>query len=88
MATLVITPLISAETWLGAAGCASGSQTCSGTTPAFDPAPRRARPSTSAPIVADGPEARISANEYPPSGPASRPKHSSSASAPKPAITR
>ena len=29
-ATLVITPLISAETWLGAAGWASGSQTWSG----------------------------------------------------------
>ena len=38
-----MTPLISAETWLGAAGWASGSQTCSGTIPAFDPAPIRAR---------------------------------------------
>jgi len=36
MATLVITPLISAETWLGAAGWASGSQTWSGTSPAFE----------------------------------------------------
>jgi hypothetical protein len=35
MATLVITPLIKAETWLGAAGCASGSQTWRGTSPAF-----------------------------------------------------
>ena len=34
-----MTPLISAETWLGAAGWASGSQTWSGTSPAFDPAP-------------------------------------------------
>ena len=32
-------PLISAETWLGAAGWASGSQACSGTSPAFEPAP-------------------------------------------------
>ena len=45
-ATLVITPLISAETWLGAAGWASGSQTCSGTMPAFDPAPSRIRSRT------------------------------------------
>ncbi len=33
---------MSAETWLGAAGCASGSQTCSGTRPAFVPNPTRA----------------------------------------------
>ena len=43
-----MTPLISAETWLGAAGWASGSQTCSGTRPALEPAPsstsRRTRP--------------------------------------------
>ena len=43
-----MTPLISAETWLGAAGCASGSQTCSGTRPAFEPAPSSIRTSTSA----------------------------------------
>ena len=46
MATLVITPLISAETWLGAAGWASGSQTCSGISPAFEPAPISASVST------------------------------------------
>jgi len=45
---LVITPLISADTWLGAAGCASGSQACSGTTPAFDPAPISASTTTAA----------------------------------------
>ena len=38
-ATLVITPLIRAETWLGAAGWASGSHTCNGTSPALDPVP-------------------------------------------------
>ena len=47
-----MTPLISAETWLGAAGWASGSQTCSGTRPAFEPAPISARISTSAPTAA------------------------------------
>ncbi len=33
---------MSAETWLGAAGCASGSQTWSGTRPAFAPKPTSA----------------------------------------------
>ncbi len=42
-----MTPLINAETWLGAAGCASGSQTWSGTSPALEPAPSSARPRTS-----------------------------------------
>ena len=41
-AVLSITPLISAETGEGAAGCASGSHTCSGTSPAFAPKPNRA----------------------------------------------
>ena len=40
-----MTPDMSAETWLGAAGWASGSQTCSGMTPAFpaNPSPRRTK---------------------------------------------
>ena len=58
MATFVITPLISADTWLGAAGCASGSQTCSGTRPAFDPAPISATISTTAATSASGGFAR------------------------------
>ena len=33
---------MSADTWLGAAGCASGSHTCSGTRPALEPNPRSA----------------------------------------------
>src|SRR5665213_1381586 len=37
-----MTPLISAETGEGAAGCASGSHTCKGTSPAFAPKPTRA----------------------------------------------
>ena len=37
-----MTPLISAETGEGAAGCASGSQTCSGSRPALAPKPNSA----------------------------------------------
>src|SRR5215469_18290054 len=53
-ATLVITPLISAETWLGAAGCASGNQTCSGTRPALEPAPISVRIKMEAASAAEG----------------------------------
>ena len=42
MAVLSITPLISAETGEGAAGWASGSQTCSGSSPALAPNPNKA----------------------------------------------
>ena len=38
-----MTPLISAETGEGAAGCASGSQMCNGRRPAFAPKPKSAR---------------------------------------------
>ena len=41
-AVLSITLLIRAETLLGAAGCASGSQTWRGTTPAFAAKPKKA----------------------------------------------
>jgi hypothetical protein len=44
MPSLIITPDMSAETWLGAAGWASGSQTCSGITPALAPKPRARSP--------------------------------------------
>jgi hypothetical protein len=50
------------ETWLGAAGCASGSQACSGTMPALEPAPISARIKASAPIVAEGCAVRICSN--------------------------
>ena len=43
MAVFSITPLISAETGEGAAGCASGSQTCSGSRPGLRAEARRAR---------------------------------------------
>ena len=42
MAVFSITPLIKAETGEGAAGCASGNQTCSGSTPALAPKPSKA----------------------------------------------
>ena len=42
MPILIITPDITAETWLGAAGCASGSQTCTGQKPALVPKPTSA----------------------------------------------
>jgi hypothetical protein len=38
-----MTPDISAETWLGAAGCARGSQTWRGTTPAIEATRRHAK---------------------------------------------
>ena len=37
-----MTPLISADTGDGAAGCASGSQACSGSSPALAPKPNNA----------------------------------------------
>ena len=43
IATLIITPLISADTGAGAIGCARGSQTWSGITPAFVPIPNERR---------------------------------------------
>ena len=39
---MIITPLISADTGAGAIGCARGSQTWSGITPAFVPIPTSA----------------------------------------------
>jgi hypothetical protein len=43
MEVFSITPLMSAETFEGATGCASGSQTWSGITPAFAAKPKKAR---------------------------------------------
>ena len=64
MPSLIITPDMSAETWLGAAGCASGSQTCSGTPPAFAPKPSAssAHASERAPAPSAGAAAVQSAN--------------------------
>src|SRR5260221_13028571 len=43
MAVLIMTPLISADTGEGAAGCASGSHAWSGSIPALAPKPKKAR---------------------------------------------
>ncbi|OQC57340.1 MAG: hypothetical protein BWX54_01191 [Verrucomicrobia bacterium ADurb.Bin018] len=42
MPVLISTPDITADTGLGAAGCASGSHTCSGKKPTFAPKPNNA----------------------------------------------
>ena len=57
-----MTPLMSAETWLGAAGWASGSQTCSGTRPALEPAPISASTRTTAATAAAGGASRMTSN--------------------------
>ena len=44
MPALISTADINAEMLLGAAGCASGSQTCNGITPAFTPKPKKNSP--------------------------------------------
>ena len=54
-------PLISAETGLGAAGWASGSQACSGTNPAFEPAPISVSSTTSTDANRESWPARIAA---------------------------
>ena len=51
MPVLIITPHITAETCEGAAGWASGSQTCSGMKPALVPKPTRARRKHTAAVV-------------------------------------
>jgi hypothetical protein len=69
MPVLTITPDMTAETWLGAAGWASGSHTCSGMNPALVPNPTTAstnsRPAVW--VVGDGP-ARIVAKSSDPLG--------------------
>ena len=52
-AVLSMTPLMSAETGDGAAGCASGSHTCSGTSPALAPKPSSARQKATAAQAGD-----------------------------------
>ena len=66
MPALTTAPLSTAEAGIGATGCASGSQTCSGTSPAFSPnpaissptaKPRAGEPGSAATRIGDG-EAR------------------------------
>ena len=68
---------MSAETWLGAAGWASGSHTCNGTSPALEPVPIIASTNTIAIVNGGKREARIAAKATPPAGPANKPKASS-----------
>ena len=71
MPSFTIAPDMSAEAWLGAAGCARGSQTWSGTAPAFEPKPMRNSAITSMRVWADrpGPTALMAANSSPPWNP-------------------
>ena len=90
MPSLTITPDISAETWLGAAGCARGSQTCSGTRPAFEPKPTSARTKTAFRVAGarDPAPARRASNDHEPAPPLpSRKKAASRAARPRCAMT-
>ena len=60
---LITTPDISADTWLGATGCAIGSHTCSGTTPALAPKPRSASTKTASRTCGVRDADRIAAKE-------------------------
>ncbi len=86
--TLSIRPLIIAETGEGAAGWASGSQTCSGTRPALAPNPNKA--STKATLAQAGASVapRIAANVICQLPPCSTPKHSRMPRAPTWAISK
>ena len=64
MPRLTIAALISAETGLGASGCARGNQACSGTRPALEPNPTSVRTNTA--VRAPGGTADRSANRSAP----------------------
>ncbi len=87
-AVLSMTPLISAETGDGAAGCASGSQTCSGTRPALAPKPSSARQNAIVAHSGSRRAARMASNVKCQLPPCSTPKQSRMAIAPKWAISR
>ena len=61
MAVFSMTPLIMAETGEGAAGCASGSQTCTGRSPALAPKPNSASRKAAEPQNGDSDCARMPA---------------------------
>ena len=73
MPTLMVTPDMIAETWLGALACAEGSQTCSGNMPAFIPKPHRASQNSGASSV----RPRIGPRSQPPVREARRAKKAS-----------
>src|ERR1039458_1243305 len=62
-----MTPDISAETWLGAAGCARGSQTWRGTTPALVAKPPSAKKNSVVRVVPSRPPAAAQGMQ-PPAG--------------------
>ena len=85
MPILITTPDMSAETWLGATGCAIGSQTCSGTMPALEPKPKSASKkiaSRTSGVEAGRASTRMAANEAVKSLPASRRNIATSAAKP------
>ena len=77
---------MSAETGDGAAGCASGSQTCSGTSPAFAPKPRSASRNATEAHAGESCAARIASNVNCQLPPCSTPNDSRIKVAPKCAI--
>ena len=89
MPRFTIAPDISAETGLGASGCARGSQTCSGTAPAFDAKPARASTNTAERTASGSAPAwsRIAANDWPPACAPDRTSASRIAAAPAWVIT-
>ena len=94
MAVLSITPLIRAETLDGATGCASGSHTCKGITPAFAEKPKNARKNAAVANSTGNFDARIASKVYPlkslkpVASPAITPNDSRIAIAPMCAMTR
>ena len=76
MPVLIITPDMSAETWDGAAGCASGSQTWNGTSPALVPKPTTASTNSRPATAGDAWPSCISSNS---SDPPARPMRRNSA---------
>ena len=83
-----MTPLISADTGEGAAGWASGSQTCSGSTPALAPKPNTASRKPTEAQNGVSAWARMFANVYSPVLACRTPKHNRIAIAPMRAIVR
>ena len=73
MPILMTTPDMTAETWLGATGCAIGSQMCSGMIPHLEPKPKSASRKTALrkPGESDVTPARMVVNEVVKSAPES-----------------
>ena len=87
-AVFSITPLNRADTGEGAAGCASGSHTCSGTRPAFAPKPNSASRNATVAQVGVSCAARIASNVNCQLPPCMTPNDSRMPIAPRCAISR